>query len=133
LYKEKIWVIISSEMRGMEEREREEFRTQLLELNKKIRSVLKRELDATRDYNPLSESRDEADLGSATADLALQMSSQKTLLEMLGLVEKALKKIESGNYGLCELCKRGISIQRLKMIPYALYCIECQSRMENKK
>ncbi len=117
----------------MEEREREEFRTQLLELNKKIRSVLKRELDATRDYNPLSESRDEADLGSATADLALQMSSQKTLLEMLGLVEKALKKIESGNYGLCELCKREISIQRLKMIPYALYCIECQSRMENKK
>lgn len=117
----------------MEEKEKEEFRALLLELSERIKSVLKREIDATRDYNPLSESRDEADLGSATADLALQMSSQKTLLEMLELVEKALKKIESGNYGLCELCKREISVQRLKMIPYALYCVECQSRMENKK
>ncbi|HXL02068.1 MAG TPA: TraR/DksA C4-type zinc finger protein [Candidatus Atribacteria bacterium] len=117
----------------MEEKEKEEFRAQLLELSKRIKSILKREIDATRDYNPLSESRDEADLGSATADLALQMSSQKTLLEMLELVEKALKKIESGNYGLCELCKREISAQRLKMVPYALYCVECQSRMENKK
>ncbi|HOA99044.1 MAG TPA: TraR/DksA C4-type zinc finger protein [Candidatus Atribacteria bacterium] len=120
-------------MRAMEEREIEGLRAQLLELNKKIKLVLKRERDTTRDYNPLSESRDEADLGSATVDLALQMSSQKTLLEMLRLVEKALKKIESGNYGLCELCKREISIQRLKTIPYALYCVECQSRMENKK
>ncbi|MDI3542436.1 MAG: hypothetical protein PWP57_39 [Candidatus Atribacteria bacterium] len=113
--------------------EKEEFRTQLLELSKKIKSTLERGIDDAREHNPLSESRDEADLGSATVDLALQMSSQKTLLEILNLVEKALKKIETGNYGFCELCKREIPIQRLRMIPYAPYCVECQSKIESKK
>ncbi|MBP9015889.1 MAG: TraR/DksA family transcriptional regulator [Candidatus Atribacteria bacterium] len=117
----------------MEDKEREELRTQLLELSKSIKLALERGIDTARDYNPLSESRDEADLGSATVDLALQMSSQKTLLEMLNLVEKALKKIETGSYGFCELCKREIPIPRLRMIPYALYCVECQSKIENKK
>ncbi|HPU08566.1 MAG TPA: TraR/DksA C4-type zinc finger protein [Candidatus Atribacteria bacterium] len=116
----------------MEAKEKEEFRVQLLELSENIKAIIQQKLDAARDYNPLSESRDEADLGSATADLALQMASQKTLLEMLKLVEKALKKIEAGTYGFCEMCKREISTQRLKAIPYALYCVECQSKIENE-
>jgi DnaK suppressor protein len=43
----------------------------------------------------------------------------------------ALKKIDDGDYGICEACEEKIPIKRLKAIPDARYCITCQSEFEN--
>lgn len=45
----------------------------------------------------------------------------------LSKIEIALKKIQNGNYGLCEECGKNISQKRLKALPYAIYCIHCAS------
>ncbi len=46
------------------------------------------------------------------------------------LIEKALKKIEEGRYGICENCGKEISHKRLEAIPWAEYCIDCQELKE---
>ena len=41
------------------------------------------------------------------------------------LIDKALKKIENGTYGICDFCGEEIPAARLKAIPYALTCVNC--------
>ncbi len=50
-------------------------------------------------------------------------------------IEKALKKIEEGTYGICEKCGECIQYERLKLRPVAELCIKCkleQEQMEKK-
>ncbi len=41
-------------------------------------------------------------------------------------INKALEKIKKGDYGLCEKCKKEISIGRLKAFPEASFCNKCK-------
>ncbi len=45
-------------------------------------------------------------------------------------IDDALRSIEKGNYGLCEMCGELISKPRLAVLPFATNCIKCQSEME---
>jgi len=54
------------------------------------------------------------------------LSLEKTLELSLYNVNKALKKIEEGNYGLCEKCKQPIKPERLEAFPSATSCMECK-------
>ena len=51
---------------------------------------------------------------------------EKHLLEE---IERALRKIKEGRFGICEVCGKSISKKRLKAIPYTRYCIKCASKM----
>jgi RNA polymerase-binding protein DksA len=43
-------------------------------------------------------------------------------------IKQALTRIDSGNYGLCEVCGEGIREERLQAMPYASMCIKCASQ-----
>ena len=43
----------------------------------------------------------------------------------LSLISNAIKRIESGHYGVCEHCAEDINPERLKALPYVTTCIEC--------
>ena len=45
--------------------------------------------------------------------------------EELRAVNRALQKIESGDYGICANCGADISAERLKAIPFTDHCIKC--------
>ena len=45
-------------------------------------------------------------------------------------VEAALKKVEDGEYGICEKCKQEILETRLEIMPYTEFCIHCLSEIE---
>lgn len=51
---------------------------------------------------------------------------ENTLELELEKINKALKKIKAGKYGLCEKCKKQISLARLEIYPRAVYCKKCQ-------
>lgn len=57
------------------------------------------------------------------------------LIENVGGIAKeiddALKRIEGGTFGICEGCECSIPPARLKAIPYARFCVNCQSELEN--
>lgn len=56
------------------------------------------------------------------------LSMEKTLEISLYNVNKALKKIEEGNYGLCEKCNGYIKPERLKAFPSATSCMKCKEK-----
>ena len=45
-------------------------------------------------------------------------------------VEVALKKVEDGEYGICEQCEQEILETRLEIMPYTEFCIQCLSEIE---
>ena len=50
----------------------------------------------------------------------------------LNAINTAIEKIEDGTYGLCEECGEEINKKRLKIIPFAKFCINCQSEHEKR-
>ncbi|HXT19412.1 MAG TPA: TraR/DksA family transcriptional regulator [Thermoanaerobaculia bacterium] len=45
-------------------------------------------------------------------------------------IEEALQRTESGTYGICTNCGNEIRPGRLKAMPWARYCIDCQELAE---
>jgi DnaK suppressor protein len=50
--------------------------------------------------------------------------------EMLAQINLALKKMEEGNYGRCEVCEEPINVVRLRVHPFAVRCTRCQEAWE---
>ena len=50
--------------------------------------------------------------------------------KLIKKVKKALDRIESGTFGLCEKCGEDISIKRLKARPVTTQCIDCKTKEE---
>ena len=50
--------------------------------------------------------------------------------EMLVQIDLALKKMEEGNYGRCEICEEPINVLRLRAHPFAVRCTRCQEAWE---
>jgi DnaK suppressor protein len=50
----------------------------------------------------------------------------------LGEIIEALDRIDNGSYGVCENCMKPILKERLKAVPHARYCIECQRKLERE-
>jgi DnaK suppressor protein len=61
-------------------------------------------------------------------DISLKQLS--THRETLLKVDEALRKIDEGTYGRCEDCGEDISMERLKVLPFAIYCVDCQEKRE---
>ena len=45
-------------------------------------------------------------------------------------VDEAFERVNQGTYGKCSHCKTNINIDRLKVIPATMYCVECQKNKE---
>ena len=72
-----------------------------------------------------------------TGDRSLQDSTgeqQISILEvrnrMRNQIDEALRRLEDGTYGTCEDCSREINPERLKAMPFARWCVECQQKAE---
>lgn len=44
----------------------------------------------------------------------------------LRLIQEALDRIQSGDYGTCLNCEESIPAKRLQAVPWARYCVKCQ-------
>jgi DnaK suppressor protein len=53
--------------------------------------------------------------------------------EKLLAIDEALEKVREGTYGVCEECGDEIGGGRLKAMPLAKSCVNCQSQMEKEK
>ena len=60
------------------------------------------------------------------------MASQLAELDSreLNQIERALRRLKQGTYGVCESCSEKIPLGRLNALPYSTMCIECQREME---
>ena len=74
----------------------------------------------------------QADAGSDAydRDFALNLLSQEQ--DALYEIDEALKRIELGTYGTCEMSGKPINKERLEAIPFARLTVECQSQIERQ-
>ena len=74
----------------------------------------------------------QADAGSDAydRDFALSLLSQEQ--DALYEIEEALKRVELGTYGICEMSGKPISHPRLEALPFARCTVECQSQIEKQ-
>lgn len=105
-----------------------------------MRDLLVTRRDALRkalagDLSLLKQLREQT--GSDVVDAALdaaqdEISSQLAEVESreLANIERALARMRAGTYGECEVCGDKIPLARLKALPYATSCIECQRAAE---
>ncbi len=73
---------------------------------------------------------DDGDYASICADNMIDAAIQEQQENELKEIEEALEKIEKGEYGICEMCGEPIKPLRLKVKPYAKYCIVCREIIE---
>lgn len=71
------------------------------------------------------------------ADIASDNAEENTSLDLLSSEEKhlkqiqnALKRIEKKTYGTCTKCGKDITMKRLKAVPFAELCLNCQEKEE---
>lgn len=71
-----------------------------------------------------------ADEGGSVQEADNDLAVRGNVEQVLSEVEHALKKIETGAYGVCEDSGETISHARLEALPYARYTIKAQERRE---
>ena len=75
----------------------------------------------------------QADAGSDAydRDFALSLLSQEQ--DALYEIEEALKRVDAGTYGVCEMSGKSIPHARLEAIPFARFTVECQTQIEKQR
>ena len=73
-----------------------------------------------------------ADMASDTYERTKEYALDENFRDILEQIDNALHKIHSGTYGKCDRCGIEIKHERLKAIPYASFCINCQEIVERR-
>ncbi len=75
---------------------------------------------------------DDAEVAEKQRQSNAALQEMDMLKNRLILVERALKKIEHGVYGICEETEEPIGFERLSVIPWARYGVKVQELREMK-
>ncbi|MDP3723301.1 MAG: TraR/DksA C4-type zinc finger protein [Candidatus Omnitrophota bacterium] len=73
-----------------------------------------------------------ADMSADTCERELSMNIVSSEQEILYQIDDALKRLDDGSYGICQQCNQPIVMSRLRAVPYASLCINCQRAKEQK-
>ena len=73
-----------------------------------------------------------ADMAADTYERELSMNIVSSEQEILYQIDDALKRLDDGSFGICQQCNQAIALSRLRAVPYASLCIECQRSKERK-
>jgi len=74
----------------------------------------------------------QADAGSDAYDRDFALSMLSKEQDALYEIEEALKRMDAGTYGICEMSEKKIPQLRLEAIPFARYTVECQAQLEKE-
>ena len=65
-----------------------------------------------------------ADAGTATFEREKELSIEQNVRDLIQKIDRALKRMEDGTYGICEVCGKPIEKARIKALPYVDLCIK---------
>jgi len=79
----------------------------------------------------------EEPLSADFAEQAVELENGETLVALdrevtaeLREIERALRRIEDGTYGICTGCKETVDEPRLQAVPFASLCIDCANKSD---
>lgn len=79
------------------------------------------------------EETDSGDLSQSIFDREMDASVEEGIERRLGEVDRALRKIEEGTYGICDDTGEEIPRGRLEAVPEAVRTVEAQQRFERER
>lgn len=111
---------------------------QLEYFRRKLMSWKTELLDETRDtIEGLQESTrnipDVADRASEETDRAIELRTRDRQRKLVAKINSALRRIDEGEYGYCEVTGEPISLKRLDARPIATMSLEAQERHERRE
>ena len=97
-------------------------------LNHERNEALARVRDYRRDQeqDALPPPGDEMDEARSLADVETHASLIERVEERLKAIDFAFDRLEHDRYGICAQCGEHIPLERLKVLPFAGYCVDCQ-------
>ncbi|MBZ5579208.1 MAG: TraR/DksA family transcriptional regulator [Acidobacteriia bacterium] len=98
------------------------YRRSLLEKREDVLSTMGIKFDTIARMGRIAE-EDQAQL---THDEFVSLRLNHLDYGQLRLVDEALDRLDSGDYGICLACEEPIPVKRLRALPWARYCVPCQ-------
>jgi DnaK suppressor protein len=117
--------------RKMNKKDKDEFRRLLAAKKESITRKLSEAITESKEMesNVAQDLVDKAET-SYTKEFLLSLSDGER--ELLLLIDEALKRLEHGEFGVCQLCRKEIGGKRIVAIPWTPYCIDCQEKAEEE-
>lgn len=115
----------------MRKKEVEELRAKLDLLKCNIINSIRDSNDSISVLNSISTS-EEADISSFKSIAHIDENTLRNNSRDLEDIKRAIQKIETNQYGKCEMCGEQINIKRLRTKPYARFCITCREIYEKQ-
>ncbi len=112
----------------MNDRQLEYFRRKLLQWKEEILNGSRETLEGLA--NSSRNIPDIADRASEETDRALELRTRDRQRKLVSKIEAALRRIENGEFGYCEVTGEPISLKRLDARPIATMTLEAQERHE---
>ena len=91
-----------------------------------------RETMAELANGPLQEA-DLTDRASSETDWGIHLRTRDRQRKLIAKIESALRRIDTGDYGFCEVTGEPISLARLEARPIATMTVEAQERHERNE
>ena len=111
----------------------DEIKAILLKMKEETLQEINRSLRTGSDIPSGEPSGDIYDQASSERDRELELLLGDREREKLHSIDEALLKIKEGEYGICEECEEDIPIGRLKVVPFARYCVKCKADIEKQQ
>jgi DnaK suppressor protein len=105
------------------------FKTMLEESKRQLLLSAKKTLSEESSFDT-NELPDEIDQASSEYQQSMVFRLRDREKFLLGKIEKALQRIDTGTFGICEKCEEEISLKRLEARPVTTLCIRCKEEQE---
>lgn len=115
----------------MNERQLEYFRRKLLTWKEELLEQSAETLEGLQDSG--RNVPDIADRASEETDRALELRTRDRQRKLVSKIDAALRRIDNGEYGYCEMTGEPISLRRLDARPIATMTLEAQERHERRE
>src|SRR5579885_184685 len=76
---------------------------------------------------------DEMAIARSMPDVETNASLVERAEERLRAIDDAFARLSRGRYGICEQCENEIAVERLKVLPFAIYCVDCQQERSDQR
>ena len=104
---------------------KDEYRLKLVEKRREVMTGLGMKFDTLARMGRVAED----DQAQISHDEFVSLRLNCLDYAQLRLVEEALDRLDSGDYGTCQCCEEPIAGKRLQVLPWARYCVKCQERL----
>lgn len=115
----------------MSDRQLAYFRARLLRWKAELAAESRATLDTLKKA-PIQEP-DQTDRASSESDWALELRTRDRQRKLIAKIDAALRRIDNGDYGYCEITGDPISLPRLEARPIATMTLEAQERHEREE